>query len=176
MKIKILLPVIFLMSVYTFGQGLTQDAEGKSTLLFRGNNISLDIAKTNLTLGFNNVDKVIGETSHHIFGVDISGKNEEGISNLFSKGKLVPTAKGSLYAGWSISNGVLPNVEASRLNVAKKKVKVETDYEKSCYLDMPFFIEVHTKDNIKLFRDELLKSLSDKEPILDFKKRRIMKN
>lgn len=171
MKIKILLPVLFFISAYTFGQGLTQDAEGKSTLLFRGNNISLDIAKTNLNLGFNNVDKAIAETSHHILGVDISGKSEEGISNLFSKGKLVPTARGSLYAGWSFSNGILPNIEASRLLVAKKKVKVEIDFEKSFYLDMPLFIKFHTNDNIKLLRDELLTSISGKEPILDFKKK-----
>ena len=171
MKIKILLLTVFFISTGSFAQGLTQDAEGESTLLFRGSNISIDIAKTNLTLGFNNVDKVIGETSHHILGADISGKNEEGISNLFSKGKLVPTAKGSLYAGWSRSNGVLPNIESSRLEVTKKKIKADTDFDESFYQNMPSFIKFHTNDNIKSFRDDLLKSLIDKESISNFKKK-----
>lgn len=113
MKLPLLLLAGFI-SAGASAQGLTQSAEGTSTIPFRGSVISLDLGKTELGFGLNNLRQVITKKQHWIAGGQVSAKNSEGIGKLFDKGSFVPTSKLSAFGGWSWSNAVHPNyVDAS---------------------------------------------------------------
>ncbi|HEY4288031.1 MAG TPA: hypothetical protein VGN00_13090 [Puia sp.] len=97
-RIPFLLILLTTYSVY--GQGLTQSADGKSTIPIKGASVSLDLAQTDLTIGFNNYDKAVKATSARgIYGASVKAKNAEGIANLFSSGDLVPLGQAQLLAG-----------------------------------------------------------------------------
>jgi hypothetical protein len=54
--------LIFLCTILSnsiFSQGLTQSADGKSTIPIRGAAIGLDLNKTELSLGFNTLNKIV---------------------------------------------------------------------------------------------------------------------
>lgn len=88
------------------GQGLTQSAEGKSTIPVRGTTVGIDLAKTELSFGINNFNRQVTDSGKFkpFFGFDIKVKNEEGIGKLFSAGDLVPAGSANFQYGLSRSN------------------------------------------------------------------------
>ncbi len=106
MKHCILALTAILLGGQLFAQGFTQSAEGKSTLLFKGTGIGIDITQANINVDVNNMtQKVLAASeARAIYGINVKAKNEEGIGGLFSTGDFVPTAAGQLYAGVTFSN------------------------------------------------------------------------
>jgi len=171
MKTIYLLLVLTMASLSALSQGMTQTADGESSVLFRGTNITLDIAKTDLSFGLNNLNKTIGETNRYFIGTDIGVKNKEGIGQLFSAGKLVPSAKANFYGGWSWSNGIdLAN--AKRVGeLSEQKKKIENEFLDLFYSTMEKNIQIQMPDPSDEFRKQLLSAIAKKEAFLTFKKR-----
>ncbi len=122
MKQHLLTAGFVLCATLSNAQGLTQNAEGKSTILFKGTAISLDIAKTDVSFGINNLVRAVRLSTRKdnirpIFGIDVSAKSEEGIGGLFSKGDLIPNAKANAFFGFSISNRYVSDIEEAKQNM-----------------------------------------------------------
>jgi len=82
---------------FASAQTLSQDADGKSTIVYQGANISLDLTKANLTFDFTNLGsltKTLDRTwkPKLAWGINAYGKNEEGTSFLFNRGELQASA------------------------------------------------------------------------------------
>lgn len=82
-----------------WSQSITKSADGENTILAKGSTIGLDIGKTQINLGVNNLQRVIGEPAAFIFGGQVAGENKEGVADLFSKGDFVPASKLEVFAG-----------------------------------------------------------------------------
>jgi len=108
-----------------YGQGLTKNAEGESTILMPGASIGLDIGKTQLSFGYNNLQNTIGKSSKILYGGSVAGENEEGISNLFKAGEFVPAASLDAILGYSFA---MKRKLSQRLEVEKIDKKQE-EYE-----------------------------------------------
>ncbi len=108
MKNLFIVCILITFNFQIHSQSLTQSAEGKSTVILKGSAISIDIGKTELNLGLNNLLYSIGAKSKFIYGGNIRAKNEEGIGNLFSEGYLVPAGSINGFLGYSKSNGNPP--------------------------------------------------------------------
>ncbi|MRG48733.1 hypothetical protein GFS24_26715 [Chitinophaga sp. SYP-B3965] len=95
-----------LVTGVSYGQYLTQDAAGKSSipLPLKGLGIGIDIGKTEATFGLNNYERVFKEDKPWVLGINLSTKNVEGLSNLFTAGKFIPDAKMQGFIGFSVSN------------------------------------------------------------------------
>lgn len=85
--------------------GLTQSADGKSTIPLNGSALSLDLQKTSLSFTLNNISQVRSfKKSIFSWGFDVTVKGEEGLGNLFSTGDLVPSGQANLFIGLTFSN------------------------------------------------------------------------
>lgn len=99
-----------------FSQTLSQDAEGKSTILYQGGNISLDIAKENLTFAYSNHANLslrpytLG-VPKFAWGVNAYGKNEDSKSLLFERGKFQPNVGFGGFLGLSFKLDDNPSAE-----------------------------------------------------------------
>lgn len=96
MKKYLLLFSLVVISNILSAQTLAQDAEGKSSILYQGGSIGIDITKANLTFAYTNLGLAptsdVSRKSKFIWGVNASGKNNDGITNLFEKGYFQPEA------------------------------------------------------------------------------------
>ncbi|MDJ1503530.1 hypothetical protein [Xanthocytophaga agilis] len=107
---KIVLALIFLITGNKVtAQWLTQSAEGKGSFLFKGSNVSFDLAKTDLTFTISNLNTPLkvaskSDNAYWFIGGSLMAKNEESIGNLFSRGDFVPSAKLNGYTGVRLSN------------------------------------------------------------------------
>ncbi len=89
-------------------QGITQSADGKSTVLLPGAAASIDITKTNLSFGYNNLDNIVVQRNNRwMLGGSMAVKNKDGIGNLFSSGTLVPDGTLDIFGGYTWSNAIL---------------------------------------------------------------------
>ncbi|MGG5207528.1 hypothetical protein ACQWU4_01185 [Chryseobacterium sp. MIQD13] len=126
--IKIVIVTFLVTPVIYLAQGLTQSADGKSTIPLKGFGVGIDIAKAELAFGANNIDKTVtAKKIKPIFGIDIKVKNEEGIGNLFSSGGLVPSGSASLYGGITFSNA-FNTAEVAEL---ERRAKLVKDFSKT---------------------------------------------
>lgn len=102
---KLLTALLLGFAINADAQGLTQSAEGKSTIPIRGTAVGIDLGKTELSFGYNNINRAVeSKTVQPIFGAEVRVKNEEGLGNLFSAGDLVPAGNLNLFAGFTLSN------------------------------------------------------------------------
>ena len=96
MKKYLLLFSLVLISNVLSAQTLAQDAEGKSSVLYQGGSIGIDITKANITFAYTNLGLApasdVSLKSKFIWGVNASGKNNDGVTNLFEKGYFQPEA------------------------------------------------------------------------------------
>lgn len=78
------------------GQVVNQDAEGKSTIVFPGGTIGIDIGETALSFNFMNIQYTTEDGTNgnspkgFILGVNARTENKSGIGKLFESGKVVP--------------------------------------------------------------------------------------
>jgi hypothetical protein len=129
----------------TYAQGLTKTGKGESTVLFRGNNIGLNLGESELSFSINNIDKTVGQSGRLFYSVSGSGKNEEGLSGLFDGGDFVPSAQFTGIAGYSFSNGTFPDVDLKIHEIAQRQTKFEQRFIKSFKADMTAAINNNTR-------------------------------
>ena len=143
MRIPICLVVCLLLAPAAMSQTLTQSASDKSTLLAKGALLSLDIAKTNLCFGANNLHRSVGNNSRPIFGASINAANENGVDQLISNGDFVPSSSLKAYAGWSWSNAVLPNRELQKAALDQRVKGLEKEQLRSLQTRLETVISLH---------------------------------
>lgn len=94
-----------LFNLFAYGQTLTQSAEGTSSIPLPGSIASLDLTKSELSIGYNNIDKKVkDEKIELIYGGLLKVKNESGLGNLFSTGYIVPYSEATLFGGFTLSD------------------------------------------------------------------------
>ena len=170
MKKNILKVVLLLVPIFSFSQGLTKNGEGESTILFQGTNIGIDIGKTEINFGINNLDKTLGKNRKMFLGLNIKGENKEGISNLFSSGDFVPSSSLDGYWGYSFSNAIYPNYEDARKKILKKMELYDNELLNNFKKDILLSINKNTfDDKLKDFRKLLKDKLSAIEIYSEFK-------
>ncbi|MCX6256130.1 MAG: hypothetical protein NTV31_16895 [Bacteroidia bacterium] len=166
---NILLIIIVVLIPYTGkSQGLTKKAEGESSILFKGTSIEIDIGKTQLSFGFNNLNNTIGERSKFFLGTSVTGENKEGISNLFSKGHLVPSVSFNGYSGYAWSNGINPNHEYARKIILSKMEEYDSRLLTQFKDEMRAVINTYTAtadNSLKELKEDLLSKLGSLEII-----------
>lgn len=106
-----------------YGQGLTKNAEGESTVMMPGASIGIDIGKTQLGFAYNNLQNTIAAGSSILYGASVTGENKEGISNLFKEGEFVPAASLDAILGYCVT-------AKRKLDDAKELARIEKDQEK----------------------------------------------
>jgi hypothetical protein len=172
MKKKLYTIMALLLTGTCFGQ-LTQDADGESSLLFKSTHIALDITKTELGFGWNNLPKANAQDCYPIWGLGVNARNAEGIGDLFSTGTLVPSSKGYGFLGVSFSNGVIANSDLQLDKVTQRMSQCSQEYLDHFYLTMPAIVFAYTdstdSSKTKELQKELLSALKDKISIRDFK-------
>jgi opacity protein-like surface antigen len=140
-KIYLVILGLATSGMYTYGQGLTQSADGKSTIPLRGAAIGIDLAKTELSFGINNINSAVKESKvKMIFGGNVKVKNEDGIGNLFSSGDIVSGGSVNAFAGFTFSNAF----NAGEAEAYTVRLKLTADYN----------------ERLKSYRDILRKDLS----------------
>ncbi|SES23503.1 hypothetical protein [Pedobacter rhizosphaerae] len=117
-------------------QGLTASADGESSVLFKGSSIGVNLGKTEFTFGMNNLQNSIGENRKWVYGASLKGENKEGLSTLFSGGDAVPAASLRGFVGYSFSNAVLPDLEASRRAVDLREEKYNVRFQRRFLSEM----------------------------------------
>lgn len=94
MKTYIILCIIVVCTIDSYGQILNQDASGKSSIVWQGSSINIDITESLIKLnhygGFNR---------NGFFGFDLQAKNETGVADLFKEGEFTPNARLSVLIG-----------------------------------------------------------------------------
>lgn len=70
-------------------QVVSQDAEGKSTIVFPGGVIGIEPGKTALTFNFMNIQD-ISKNKGFLWGITARAENKSGIGKLFDSGKVAP--------------------------------------------------------------------------------------
>lgn len=125
--------VLLCISIGTvvYGQGLTKNAEGESTVIMHGANIGIDIGKTELSFSFNNLQNTIGENHEPVYGASVKGGNKEGISSLFKKGEFIPAATLDAILGYSFSNGSKVSYKQGIDDISVRQEKFEKGFEKT---------------------------------------------
>ncbi len=114
-------------------QWLTQSADSKGSFLFKGSNVTFDIAKTDITLNLNNLYKPVelraGALNHRfIYGLNVNAKNEDGTAALISSGDFNASGSFNVYAGfqWSNMNNEMYEEAKSKIN---KKIVATTNFQ-----------------------------------------------
>jgi hypothetical protein len=96
---------IMIMSLFSihqsFSQMVNQDADGKSSIVVGGSSINLDIKESLIKAGYY---KIPLKASGIAWGIDIQGKNAEGIAGIFESGELSPGGELSGLFGWKHTN------------------------------------------------------------------------
>ncbi len=149
----------------THAQGLTQDASGKSSILYPGANIGLNVQESTLDFNYAHFSKkTFPDTSGKgiwIYGLNLKGKNNEGIANLFSESQFTPSTTGRLTVGYTFKEGANKIIhkfnkeEYSYSDLLKEEFKLNKQAEGST---------VNLRDNIltKEFSDFITKLVNDK--------------
>lgn len=98
MKKVIFIKTLFLFFVLkSFSQMVNQDADGKSSVVVGGSSINIDIKESLIKAGYY---KVPLASSGFAWGIDLQGKNAEGIAGIFESGELSPGGEFSGLIGW----------------------------------------------------------------------------
>jgi hypothetical protein len=119
-------------------QNLSEDSESRSSIMLPSDNINFQ--STKMTLGFNytyglptllnmdeNADAKKISPSRLILGLDMTGKNDDGIATFFRNGNITPASSFDLKIGW---RGFLASSEYSRLKSIRENTKaIEENYE-----------------------------------------------
>lgn len=159
---KTILIFIFLTLVIikSLAQGLTKNAKGEGSVLFKGNHLTLDVAESKISFGLNNLQSKFGDKCGFVWGINANGENESGIAGLIGEGTVVPNASLKGFIGVSTSNGI-PKALNSRLDkeVASYRELLEK-LDISSWEDIKNTILINTLGNdLKKLRANQLKAL-----------------
>ena len=101
MKKKWIAILFILFNLSLRAQLLNQDAEGKSSIVVGGSSLNLDIGASLIKANYYKVPDSRGLA----WGIDLQGKNKEGMAGLFETGEISPGAELSGLVGWKIIPG-----------------------------------------------------------------------
>ncbi|MCP1384595.1 hypothetical protein [Runella salmonicolor] len=148
MKNSVLI-IIFstLVIIKSLAQGLTKNAKGEGSVLFKGNHLTLDVAESKISFGLNNLQNKFGDNCGFVWGINANGKNESGITGLIGEGTVVPNASLNGFIGVSISNGI-PKALNNRL-----------DKELASYRELLEKLDIGSMEDIK--KTILMNTLGD---------------
>lgn len=164
--------LLAIVGVFTsHAQFLTQSAEGKSSipLPLNGVGLSVDVGKSEIALGFNNYENVFSQPKQKskpgtksgtkskaviFYGINLSGKNSEGLANLFDGGDIVPQGNllGFLGQSWS-NNGTLSKLindpatfaEVDSLKAKKSAISVK-EFPDSIKIAIAYYLNILPND------------------------------
>lgn len=107
--------VILLLTINNaFTQILNQDADGKSSIVWSGGTIGIDITESSIKSNYySSTDKTKG----FLFGVDLQGKNESGIGALFNSSEFTPNVEISGLVGYYFTTTNYKKLEDKRDSV-----------------------------------------------------------
>lgn len=104
----ILIIILAILCPSAFSQVLNQDAEGKSSIVVPGGTLNLDVGQSLVKASFYKDSKAI---SGLLYGIDLQGKNHEGLAELFGGGNFSPNTEATGLIGGSHSwQGSTPEV------------------------------------------------------------------
>ncbi len=132
-KINFALLLFFLINYVTINaQFLTQSAEGKSSipLPLNGLGVGLDITKAEIALGINNYQSALNGKRNYFIGLNVTGKNSDGVASLFSSGDIVPEGNLLGFAGLTFSNykTIARKFSSSQaMEIIKKNISFENE-------------------------------------------------
>lgn len=150
---KLLTVLCFGISFNTYAQGLTQSAEGKSTIPIKGTAVGIDLGKTELSFGYNNINRVVeSKTFQPIFGAEVRVKNEEGLGNLFSGGDLVPAGNLNLFGGFTLSN-IGKGAQAGLSTLRDAEVKRFKEWQTTFRTNLATELKTVIDDRVKVITD-----------------------
>ena len=67
--------ILVLLFAYTVKcQGLTKNSKDNGTILFKSNSLALDVSEAELSLGFTNLNKIIGLTNELFYSINLKAK------------------------------------------------------------------------------------------------------
>jgi len=128
LKKTILSFVIVLPSYFAHSQILNQDASGKSSIVWQGSSITIDITESLIKI--NHYDEFRDSL---FYGFDLQAENESGVANLFEKNNFTPNAEFSLLYG---KKKVIVNIKKIKRaaeiksQLPLKKLSLDTVYKK----------------------------------------------
>ena len=154
-----LLFILFLFSsLNSFAQSLNQDAEGFSTIVIPSANLNLDISNDIANFGYyglfrrnNKRPKVTDPSS--LFGIELKGKENGGLVNLFSEGNVSIGASANLIMGirWFSETSKDPNApkySKKKEQLAQLKSRIQEKQIKFISLVDSLFKEHKINDTI----------------------------
>ena len=148
----------FFVSYVGIAQTFTQSAEGESSLLIRGSNLSLNSNKTQITFGANNLLKIYKDDKAWIYGGQLQGKNSEGIAGILSNNDISPEGKISGFFGRSRTYFTAPLTDFDKADAfVKERERLVDQYVK----EMIEFVErnVHDVD----YQKYLVEKIKDRD-------------
>lgn len=169
-KMHFVLAGLLLISQFIMGQAITQSAEGTGTVIMEGSIISLDLGKTDLTFGWNNLNKnIVKSNNGFLVGGEVKVKNAEGIGSLFSKGGLVPQGGANLFFGHYWSNAEIGNYSANKpagnsdeeyLKEKRRLLQIAIIFlEDTLYKEIESIAKKHISDDVK--KNEAIQTVKD---------------
>jgi hypothetical protein len=172
MKRTPLFILLVLITCNLSAQFLTQSAEGKGTipLPLDGLGVSADIGKSEIVFGLNNYSKVFSSLKAKTFyGINLAGKNSEGLANLFSAGEIVPEGSllGFLGRSWNNNKKIdslyqkNPDLSALKVYFDQMDTIQLKYYPDSIYRAFAKHLEIISDDSIRsAVREELTRRLN----------------
>lgn len=139
MKKQIILITLSVLTVNCLkAQTLNQDADGNSTIIYQGSNVSFDLTKTNLSFSYTNLGLLstkadVSKKFRPVWGVNINGKNSDGIADLFKRGDFQPEAGLGGFIGikyrFDEKPQTLSNLEQQKEPLVIEKIQVNNKLE-----------------------------------------------
>lgn len=203
MKNQLLQIAYLILSLFSLtqlqAQVLNQDKEGYSTLVFPGGNISLDLANNLATFSyadFSSESKQINDSIRRLgfWGLELQGKEKEGILSLFSGGKVAVSGIGNILLGsrWikskkrSLTNSIEKkrNLLRLRYTAIEKHVIIKRNTAEALLTKIYAFesseFKLLAKEGIKIYSaidpDTLMNRLSLFEISIEAQKQKIPAN
>ncbi|NHE56418.1 hypothetical protein [Cyclobacterium plantarum] len=99
MKKYIYIIIISFSPVLSWGQILNQDANGKSSIVWQGSSLNIDIGETLIKINHFDRSNKVYKAHEILYGFDLQAKNEGGMGNLFQEGEFTPNANFSSIIG-----------------------------------------------------------------------------
>lgn len=104
MKTKIIIIGILLIgNQVTFSQ-VSESGDNQSSILIDNTNIGFNLGKSQLSFSSSNYTRRAVNSSGFLYGFNASGKQNDGLTNVFNSGYLSPTSKADILFGYHISN------------------------------------------------------------------------
>lgn len=150
---------LILISFITYLSVNAQDiktGEGESSIVLPTANIGIDVKEASLSFKINNFSQAKVKSNSFLWGFYAKGKNNEGITTVFSGSKINPSSSLSINLGYSFSNS-----DKISQNISSSHLKKKTDYLTK-YLDENLELEVRklanqiSNDSIKLHLQSII--------------------